>query len=191
VSLGLNILDNGRVLTNVLVSAGINQIVPIRDGHQMVFGIQAAIAAGDLKLPRQVTFLPMTGYAPDGFPSGAPGRANALVGIEYRHVWVHSLDVNLMHVIYLRGIGGALFAQAGLVTKCESYDVTSKSGAVSVGYALRLFGDWFGVSQTTFNIGFGVPLYLPDRTCFTDSKGAPIPVHQTTPFGFFFYFGPP
>ena len=41
-----------------------------------------------------------------------------------------------------------LFAQAGFVTKCESYDVTSKSGAVSVGYALRLFGDWFGVSQT-------------------------------------------
>jgi hypothetical protein len=195
-SLSLTILDSGRVLTNGTVSAGISHIVPLTDGHQLAFSISAALAAGDIKLPRQLVFLPMSGYAPDGFPSGAPGRAYGVFGIEYRHVYVHSLNINLLHSLYIRGIGGSLFAEGGFVTACESYNMTHESGAASVGYALRFFGDWFGVSQTTFNLGFGVPIYLPTRTCLTqhDSKtgmDVPIPVKQSVPFGFFFYFGPP
>jgi hypothetical protein len=184
-SFGMTILDSGTVLTQAVLAAGINHIIPLADGQGLVIGIGGALSAGDLKLPRQVTFLSLTGYAPDSFPSGLPGRASAQMTLEYRHVWVHSLDINLLHALYIRGIGGGLFAGAGLVTTCESYAITTKSPAVNVGYALRFFGDWFGVSQTTFNIGFGVPLILHDSTCFGS------PVHQSTPLGFFFYFGPP
>ena len=62
-----------------------------------------------------------------------------------------------------------------------------KSVAVDVGYTVRLFADWFGVSQTTINLDFAVPLVRQDRSCFGELASAA----NRVPFGFFFSFGPP
>jgi hypothetical protein len=115
------------------------------------------------------------------------GRARALGRVEYRHVFAHDLHINILHSLYVRGIGGGLFAEGGLTTECSSYRVTSKSPAADVGYTLRLFADWFGVSQTTFNIDFAVPVLRNSRDCF----GPLPPASQRAPIGFFVSFGPP
>ena len=117
------------------------------------------------------------------------GRWRALGRVEYRHVFTHELDFNLLHSLYLRGIGGAVFAEAGVVSPCESYTPDAKSAAFDVGYTLRIFGDWFGVSQTTINIDIAVPLVNRelDRSCF----GMAVDAANRVPFGFFFSFGPP
>ena len=91
------------------------------------------------------------------------GRWRAIGRVEWRHVFTHELDINFLHSLYLRGIGGALFAEAGVVSPCESYAPDAKSVNADVGYTLRIFGDWFGVSQTTINIDFAVPLVQHDR----------------------------
>ena len=100
---------------------------------------------------------------------------------------MHDLDINIAHSLYVRGIGGAVFAEAGMVTACGSYAVDSSSFAYDVGYSLRIFADWFGVSQTTLNFDIAVPLRREQRDCF-----GPLPAPSTRlPIGFYFAFGPP
>ena len=78
----------------------------------------------------------------------------------------------------MRGIGGALFAEAGIVSPCESLRARrARASTADVGYTIRIFADWFGVSQTTINIDFAVPLVQHDRECFgmlavRDEQGA-------------------
>jgi hypothetical protein len=52
---------------------------------------------------------------------------------------------------------------------------------------VRVFADWFGVSQTTINIDFAVPLVQHDRACFGTLESEA----NKVPFGFYFSFGPP
>ena len=49
------------------------------------------------------------------------GRWYVFGRAEWRHIYTHELDVNLLHSLYVRGIGGGLFAEAGVVSQCESY----------------------------------------------------------------------
>jgi hypothetical protein len=182
----LTILDDASVLWQTTVSAGAEYTLPLADGHGLAMQVSAAITAGSLSIARQMLGAGgaggLRGYAVDELL----GRARLVTRVEYRHVFVHDLDVNLMHAIYLRGIGGAVFADAGMVTACDSYKVDSSSFAYDVGYSLRFFTDWFGVSQTTFNLDLAVPLRREQRDCF-----GPLPSpNSRQPIGFFVYFGP-
>jgi hypothetical protein len=186
-SYSLTVLDNGQALSQATVSAAAERIQPLADGHGLAMSLAGAITDGTLKIARQMIS--------SGGPSGLRGydvdellgRAHLLARLEYRHVIVHDLDLNLLHSLYLRGIGGGLFAEGAMTTACGSYDVDKKSFAADVGYSVRLFADWFGVSQTTLNLDFAVPLVRFNRDCF-----GPLPTaSQRPPFAFFVSFGPP
>ena len=186
-STNVTVLDNGTTLATGVANAGWNHIVPIADGHGFAYTIGASVAFGDIRIPRQLVGIggpgALRGYGVDVLL----GRWGATTRIEYRHIFVHSLSWNLLNAVWVRGIGGGLFAEAGFVSSCASYAVDAKGVGADVGYTLRLFGDWFGVSQTTFNIDFAVPLFRNDRECF----GNTISQAGRAPVGFFFAFGPP
>jgi hypothetical protein len=183
------VLDNSTVLSQGVASAGWESIFPIADGHGVAMSLGAAITFGDLKIARQMLSAGGGGGLRGYDVESLLGRWRALSRVEYRHIFVHDLDFNFLHSLYLRGIGGAVFAEAGVVSPCESYTPDSKSVAVDVGYTVRLFADWFGVSQTTINLDFAVPLVnrALDRSCF----GMAVDAANRVPFGFFFSFGPP
>jgi hypothetical protein len=183
------VLDNGTVLSQGVASAGWESIVPLADGHGLAMSFGAAITFGDLRIARQMLSGGGAGGVRGYDVATLLGRWRALGRVEWRHVFTHELNFNLLHSLYVRGVGGGLFAEAGLISPCESYGLNSKSVAADVGYTVRVFADWFGVSQTTINLDFAVPLVNRelDRACF----GMPADVANRVPFGFYFSFGPP
>ncbi|HEX9102208.1 MAG TPA: hypothetical protein VF997_08400, partial [Polyangia bacterium] len=183
------VLDNGTLLSQGVASAGWESIVPLGDGQGVALSFGGAVTFGDLKIARQMLSAGGAGGVRGYDVATLLGRWRALGRVEWRHVFTHELNINLLHSLYLRGIGGGLFAEAGVISPCESYTPDKKSAAVDVGYTLRIFGDWFGVSQTTINIDIAVPLINRelDRSCF----GMPADVANRVPFGFYFSFGPP
>jgi hypothetical protein len=178
------VLDDRTVLSQGTVSAGWESIVPVADGHGFAFSLSSAITFGDLSIARQMLSAGGAGGLRGYDLQALLGRWRVNGRVEYRQVYVHDLNINLLHVLYVRGIGGGLFAEGGVVSPCESYAPDAHSGAFDVGYTIRVFGDWFGASQTTLNIDLAVPLTRASRGCF----GPAVP---TTPFGFYFAFGPP
>jgi hypothetical protein len=183
------ILDNGQVLSQGTVAAGWESIVPIADGHGLAMSLGSAITFGDLKIARQMLSAGGAGGLRGYDVENLLGRWRAITRLEYRHVFTHELNLNLLHSLYLRGIAGGLFAEAGVISPCESYVPNGQSWGADVGYTVRIFGDWFGVSQTTINIDLAFPLVTNARSCFPQ-PGQP-PPSSPIPFGFFFSFGPP
>ncbi|HEX6834989.1 MAG TPA: hypothetical protein VF334_00375 [Polyangia bacterium] len=183
------VLDNGTLLSQGVASAGWESIWPVTDGQGIAISVGGAITFGDLKIARQMLSAGGAGGVRGYDVATLLGRWRALGRVEWRHVFTHELNFNLLHSLYVRGIGGGLFAEAGVISPCESYVPNAKSAAVDVGYTVRVFADWFGVSQTTINIDFAVPLVNRelDRACF----GMPADVGSRVPFGFYFSFGPP
>jgi hypothetical protein len=184
----VTVLDSGVALPRGTVSASAELIRPLRDDMQLAAYVIAGVTFGDLRIPTQMLGTGgaggLRGYATDEML----GRARVLARVEWRHTFVHSLDWNFLQAVYLRGIGGGLFVEGAVVSDCESYAMGTRSFAADVGYSLRLFGDWLGVSQTTFNLDVGVPLLHPARTCFSKT---PIEVGRRAPVGFFFAFAAP
>jgi hypothetical protein len=182
--------DDGTARAHGTASAAAEWLLPVADGHGFGFALAAASVIGrqeDLKFARQMVS-PGGGAGLRGYDvQWLLGNWYAYGRAEWRHNFVHDLDVNILHSLYLRGIGGGLFAEAGVVSPCGSYAPDKTSPVVDVGYSLRVFADWFGVSQTTMNIDVAVPLIEPTRNCF----GAIASPQNRVPFGFFFSFGPP
>jgi hypothetical protein len=78
---------------------------------------------------------------------------------------------------------------------CDGYGVGPQDRAADVGYSLRLFGDWLGVSQTTFDIDIAVPLVGSTRDCFgttiVNKAIWEVQKGDKVPLGFYFAFSPP
>lgn len=77
--------------------------------------------------------------------------ANHVVGnfrgsatVEWRHFFVRDADVR-MPFSRFRGLQGSLFVEAGLVSPSPDSLPGPGDVGVSVGYGLRVYGDWFGV----------------------------------------------
>ena len=200
VSWALTVLDDGRTFQQVTTSAGVSRTVALATGHGIAFEGAFAATFGDLRLPQQALYVGgpsgvLRGYEPDE----VAGRSYAAVRLEYRHSFVRDLDVNLPAVawlFYLHGISGGLFAEAALVSPCDAHIGTSTDAAHGVtrnlfgdlGYSLRFHGDFFGVSQSVFNIDVAVPLVRSrDRSCF---GATPPPPEVRFPVGFSVFFGP-
>ena len=182
------VLDNGVVLSQATVAAGWESIVPHRRrAWAGAFTVNGAATFGDLKIARQMLSAGGGNGAARLRRRGELGRWNVFGRAEWRHNYTHALDWNLMHSIYVRGIGGGLFAEAGIVSPCEGYSPNAQSVAADVGYTIRIFADWFGVSQTTMNIDLAVPLVRHKRALLRHLASA----ENRVPFGFFFSFGPP
>jgi hypothetical protein len=181
------ILDDGTLLSQATAAAGWESIIPLADAHGLALSLGGAITFGDLKIARQMLSAGGGGGLRGYDVESLLGRWRAIARVEWRHLFTHELNFNVLHSLYLRGLAGAVFVEAGMVSPCESYAPDSKSAAVDVGYTIRAFADWFGVSQTTINIDFAVPLVRNDRACF----GQLVSAANRVPFGFFFSFAPP
>jgi hypothetical protein len=191
----LTILDNSTVLSQVSASAGYSQIVKLTDGHGFAVSLGAAGTFGDLRIQRQLLQMGGSGGLRGYDVATLPTRMRVIARMEYRHTFVRSLDWNLAHTIYMRGIGGAFFVEGGVMSGCDGYGIGPQDRAADVGYSLRLFGDWLGVSQTTFDIDVAVPLVGSTRDCFgtTIVNKAIYEVQKgdKVPLGFYFAFSPP
>src|SRR5262249_27598406 len=156
-------------------------------GHRLALLLGGGLAFGELTAAPQM--LSAGGpYGLRGFGlADLLGPANVLGRLEYRHVFTHSLNVDLLSAYYLRGIDGALFAAAGAVAACASDGIDGGSPAVDVGYGVGFIGEWFGFAQNVIRLSVAVPLVAPERDCF----GWRTPEPGRSPVVFLVSFGPP
>ncbi len=183
----LTVLDNGMTASRGDAAASWQWLTRLHDGHGLALQLSSGIVFGDIAAAQQlISSGGPTGLR--GFSQGELLGLGSLLGrVEYRHVFVHSLNLNLMSTYYLRGLSGALFAEAGITTGCQSYAIDSSSPAVDVGYGLNFIADWFGLAQDVIGFSVAVPLVRPDRDCF----GMHTPAPGRSPVVFLLNFGPP
>lgn len=95
------------------------------------------------------------------------GLGTLLAQLEYRHVFINDLNLNLLHVGYLRSLGGTLFTGAASVSRCESFRgwLGADSWYGHVGYAADARLSIFGVTPQLFRVDISVPLRRRDTTC--------------------------
>lgn len=182
----MTILDSAAVFSRGNATAAWESIVPLADGHGLALLLSGAVTFGNIATAQQLV---STGgpAALRGFALGdLLGRLSVIGRAEYRHVFTRALNANVISSYYLRGITGALFAEAGLTSACQSYTVDHKSPAADVGYTLNFIGEWFGLSPNQFGVGLAVPLVRPQRDCFGMAAGA-----GGSPVVFVLNFGPP
>lgn len=95
------------------------------------------------------------------------GRGVILAQAQYRHVYVNDLHLNLLHLGYLRSLGGTLFTGAGSASQCESFRgwLGADSWYGHVGYAADARLSIFGVTPQLFRVDVSVPVVRRDTTC--------------------------
>ena len=95
------------------------------------------------------------------------GRALALAQLEYRHFYVRNLDVNLLHVIWIRSLGGALFTGVASMSHCDDYRGWFGKGSWvgQVGYGVTAQMQGIGVSPQFIRFDVAVPLGRHSYTC--------------------------
>lgn len=80
-----------------------------------------------------------------GIPSNHTlGSFRASATVEWRHFFVRDADVQMI-LSRFRGLQGSVFVEAGVVAADPSSPPTADDVGVSIGYGLRVFGDWLGV----------------------------------------------
>ena len=182
----VTILDNAAVFSRGNATASWESIVPLADGHGLALLLGGGVTFGNIATAQQLVSAggpaALRGFA----QSDLLGRLSLIGRAEYRHVFTRALNVNVVSSYYLRGISGALFAEAGFTSACQSYAVDQNSPAADVGYTLNFIGDWFGLSPNQFGIGVAVPLLRPQRDCLgtTAARGG-------SPVVLVLNFGPP
>ncbi|HUH02156.1 MAG TPA: hypothetical protein VML75_09175, partial [Kofleriaceae bacterium] len=165
----LQLGSGADVLVSGLASVRYTNVWTPRAGHTLAFNTGAHIALGDLQHRSQLVssggLTGLRGYAPSELFS----RARLMARAEYRHWYRHDLSWNLGHYNHVRGVGGALFADAALLAPCDSYDL-ARADAVhaSVGYGLQFSYDSFGTLPFLMRVDVAVPLVRRQRTCLSD-----------------------
>lgn len=96
------------------------------------------------------------------------GRVRLYLCAEYRHVFTHALNWNVLHAASVFGIQGVLFAGAGTATRESSYRGLFAADRVftEVGYGLRGIIGYFGAYPGVVALDLAVPLtprHRPDR----------------------------
>jgi hypothetical protein len=79
------------------------------------------------------------------------GTFRAMGTIEWRHFFFRDADVKLP-LFRWRGLQGALFVEGGLVGNDLTRPPTMADVGISVGYGLRMYGDWFGHLPAVFGV---------------------------------------
>ena len=110
--------------------------------HSLAFRAKVGIAAGQSR-QQHLDLGGTTGLR--GIPKDhLRGRFRASGTVEWRHTFIRDLDVQ-MPLSRLRGIQGAFFVEAGAVAENLQTGPRENEVAFSLGYGLRIFGDWLGV----------------------------------------------
>jgi hypothetical protein len=95
------------------------------------------------------------------------GRAMALAQLEYRHVFINNLDINLLQLGWLRGFGGSLFTGVASVAGCDGLGgwFAKDSYYAQVGYGVTAFMQLLGVTPQLIRLDVAVPLVRRRTEC--------------------------
>ncbi len=95
------------------------------------------------------------------------GLAGLWVEGEYRHEFARNLHVNLLNVLWVRGVGGVLFAGAGTFSACDSLRgwFGRKSWYGQVGYGLTARTFILGITPQLVRLDVSVPLGRRSTRC--------------------------
>lgn len=93
------------------------------------------------------------------------GRVLVYACLEYRHLFTHALNINVVHYATLQGIQGVLFAGAGTVTREDSYRGLFATDRIfsEVGYGLRGIIAFFGSYPGIVALDLAVPITPLER----------------------------
>lgn len=148
---------------------GWTQIWPLAHEHTLASRLEVSIMAPLGSPPEYRSLLRAGGL--DGL--GAYGgneifaRAVGLAQLEYRHFYARNLDINLLHLLWIRAIGGALFTGVTSVSHCEDYRgwFGKQSWYAQVGYGVTMQMQALGVTPQFVRFDVGVPLIRRQYTC--------------------------
>ena len=95
------------------------------------------------------------------------GRAMISAYAEYRHTFYDDLDLNLVHVAWMRGLGGALFGGVATVSRCDDYGgiFGRESWYGQVGYGLMGYFRILGVTPQLVRLDVAAPLVRRRTLC--------------------------
>ncbi len=155
------------LLHTLTFAADFTKIFTPIDGHTFSIYLEGATVVGDIALRNQLVQAAGEGGLRGYIAGEILGRARVIGHIEWRGTLAHNLDWNFGHLLFLRGISAAAFADVGAVSGCSEYGdlVASRNLLASVGMGLRLNYDDLGVQPGMTAIDIAVPLVLQSREC--------------------------
>jgi len=158
-----SLVDSGYAGVNV-IGVGMIRLHP---WHVIALRGKLGVVAGNVE-HRQFTL----GGSSDlrGIPNDhIVGNFRTSATVEWRHLFVRDADVQ-MPFSRFRGLQGSLFIEAGLVSASPNSLPGPGDVGFSIGYGLRVFGDWFGVLPAVGGIEIAwspnapegrIPLFAP------------------------------
>lgn len=105
----------------------------------------------------------LSGYAADEIF----GLATAIAQLEYRHVYFNNLHPNLVHLAWLRSIGGVVFTGIASTSNCLDYGgwFDRDSWYAQAGYAAMAYLSILGVNPQLFKLDIAFPLVRRTTQC--------------------------
>jgi len=158
---------------SLTVSGSWVQLWPLAHQHILASRLDVAVMAPIGSAPEYRSLLRGGGLDGLGAYSGNElfGRAMALAQLEYRHVFINNLDINLVQLGWLRGFGGALFTGVASVAGCDGYSgwFGKDSYYAQVGYGVTAFMQLLGVTPQLIRLDVAVPLVRRRSQCLGNS----------------------
>lgn len=149
------------------------QIWPLAHQHTLASRLELTVMVPLLGKPEYRSLLRAGGVDGLGAYGGNElfGRALAMAQLEYRHMFWSNFNVNLLHLYWLRGIGGTLFTGVATVSGCDSYRgwFGRESWYGQVGYGVTAFMQLLGVTPQFLRFDVGVPLVRRRTMCLGDA----------------------
>ncbi len=159
-------LETGEQLSQFGTGVELLRLFELLPGHVLAMNLQGGVTFGDIRVRSQLGQIGGPGGL-RGYGAGELfGRGRAVGRIELRNRYVSDLDWNLGHFTSVRGFGGNLFFETGIVTSCDDLSVGRNDVFYDVGYTFRVLHDAFGVYQQMLSVDVAVPLNRHDRVCF-------------------------
>lgn len=149
------------------------QVWPLAHQHTLASRIELEIMAPLVGPPEYRSLVRAGGVDGLGAYGGNEifGRAVALAQLEYRHVFWSNFNINVLHLYWLRGIGGSLFTGVASVSGCDDYRgwFGRQSWYGQVGYGVTAFLQLLGVTPQFIRFDVGVPLVRRRTLCLGDT----------------------
>lgn len=149
------------------------QVWPLAHQHTLASRIELSVMTPLVGPPEYRSLIRAGGVDGLGAYGGNElfGRAVALAQLEYRHVYWSNFNVNLLHLFWLRGIGGSLFTGVASVSGCDDYRgwFGRESWYGQVGYGVTAFLQLLGVTPQFIRFDVGVPLVRRRTMCIGDT----------------------
>jgi hypothetical protein len=179
----------GEVLVTGATGIGYTYQLKPADGHTVILAASAAAVYGDIGGRAQLLGAGGLGGLRGYGNATLFSRAQALGHVEWRGSLSHQMDMNGGHLIWWRGLTVAAFAEAGLLSSCETMsDLGDPDGFyASAGFGLRGFYDVFGVQGGFIGLDVATPFVRRSRACFDQ----PVEIRKMPPLLVYLTFVPP